>query len=139
MMMKNISEVEVAYWYFDYIFGGEVLLDERFAGVLLLILVHVVDLADAGLLDDLGAGKTGEVGRVQAATHCLPDPHLNQSRLLSVQAQALVQLLSQVAVAAFAPHPVAGGQTLRSPVVACRHHPVLGVDDHCPHRGLHAV
>lgn len=56
-----------------------------------------------------------------------------------MQAEALVQLLALVVVAPLAAQLVAGGDVLGGAVVAGGDHPVLEVDDHCAHRGLHAV
>ena len=78
------SIIEIINWYFDYVFRCEVLVYEGLAGILFLILVHVVYFADPCLLDDLCTRKARKVGRVEPATLSLADSYLYQRRFLSM-------------------------------------------------------
>lgn len=101
------SVVKVIRCDLDHIFRFEVYTDEGFPTIFLLILIHVVDLLDASLFDDLRAAETGVVGRVEPTAFGLADADLNYGGLFGMQAEALVQLLSLVVVATLTAHTVA--------------------------------
>ena len=90
MIERLSSIVEVSSGNLHHVFRSIVLLKEGLAAILLLVLVHIVDLLDASLLDDLGAAEAGIVCGIEAAPDCLVDPHLDDGRLLGMQAQTLV-------------------------------------------------
>lgn len=123
----------------DHVFRFEVDLNERFATVLFLVLIHVVDLLYACLFDDLCATETWIVGCIQTTALGLADSYLDYGRLFGMKAEALVQLLALVIVASLTAEFIAGWYVFGSAVVASRDDPVLEIDDDCSDWCFHAV
>ncbi len=71
------SVIKVVCCYLNHVLGEEIVLNERFAAVLFLVLVHVVDLLYSCLLYHLCAAKTWIVCCVKTAPFCLTNTHLD--------------------------------------------------------------
>lgn len=138
-LIYHYSVIKVINWNFHNIFRQEVLLDKGFTGILFFVLINVENFLYSSLLYYFCTRKTRKIRCVKSTSCCFSHPHFNQSRLLSMKTQTLIQLFALIIITPIAAKAIARWKSFWGSVVTRRNYSVFIIDNYCTYWGFHAI